>query len=292
MSEEKASMEKYDLKSLKMIAQGGEAEIYDIGEEKILRVMRKQNVKQFEHEKKLFKTLLDNNISVPYVYEYLEIDGRSAEIMQKINGDTMLSLFKKQPLKSPSEIKRMARMHIQILDINHACGLNSIEDIINYFISKPPLIEKKLIDFVLKIFEELPHDKHLCHGDFHPGNIMLQDGKYYIIDWSGAYLSNFVSDIAHTYLLMKHIPEIPGMSKMQHSIISLTGSYGAKVYLKEVSKIKKVDLALFSKWTVVMSFLRVYYGMASEKSGRIDYLQKCYDLDNRNVDAALWYKSI
>lgn len=285
-------MEKYELKNLKMIAQGGEAEIYDIGDEKILRVMRKQNGKKFEYENKLFQTLIDNNISVPYVYEYLVIDGRSAEIMQKITGDTMLSQFKKQPLKITSEIKRMAKMHMQILDINSDCGLNSIEDIIHYFTTVTPLIEKKLIDFTLKIFEELPHDKHLCHGDFHPGNIMLQDEKYYIIDWSGAYLSNFVSDIAHTYLLMKHIPEIPGLSKIQHSIISFTGSFGAKGYLKEVLKVKKIDLALFSKWTVVMAFLRVYYGMASERSGRIDYLQKCYDFDKRNVNAELWYKSI
>lgn len=285
-------MEYYDLKSLKMIAQGGEAEIYDIGENKVLRVLRINNGKTFETEKILFPTLQEHHINIPLTYEYILVDGRPAEVMQKITGETMLEELTHQPFKIVNEIKKLARMQIDISNIEIESTLTSIQDTMNYFIEKPPLMEKKLIDFTLSLFEELPKNSQMCHGDFHPGNILIQDGKYYIIDWSGAYRSDFLSDIAHTYLLLKHVPKIPGQSRMQHTMLGFTGTFIAKVYLNEIYKLKNFDRALFSKWTVIMAFLRVYFGMPSEISERINYIQKCYELNLRNVNAAIWYRNI
>jgi thiamine kinase-like enzyme len=283
-------MEKYNLKNLQLIAQGGEANIYNFENDKILRVLRSPNGKTFETEKRLFPILTEYNINVPTVYDYIEIEGLPAQVMQKVVGNTMLDQMQQHPLKMKQQIKRLAAMHAQLFDIQINCGLHSIENVFNYFISQPPCFDKKLIDFASNIMKELPINNYICHGDFHPGNILIQDDTCYIIDWSGAYRSNFVSDIAHTYLLMTHIPEIPGQSHIQHAIISFIGSYMAKTYLQEILKLKEFSLAEFSKWTVIMSLLRTYYGMPSERSVRINYLNKCFELSEKKVDAATWYK--
>lgn len=283
-------MEKYNLKNLKLIAQGGEANIYNFENDKILRVLRNPNGKTFETEKRLFPILIERNIKVPTVYDYIEIEGLPAQVMQKVVGNTMLEQMQQHPLKMNQQIKRLAAMHARLFDTQINCDLNSIENVYNYFISRPPCFDKKLIDFASNIMKELPINNYICHGDFHPGNILIQDDTYYIIDWSGAYRSNFVSDIAHTYLLMTHIPEIPGQSHIQHAIISLIGSYMAKTYLKEILKLKEFSLAEFSKWTVIMSLLRTYYGMPSERSVRVNYLNKCYELSEKKIDTATWYK--
>jgi tRNA A-37 threonylcarbamoyl transferase component Bud32 len=283
-------MEKYNLQNLQLIAQGGEADIYSIENDKILRVIRNPNGKTFETEKQLFPILAEHKIKVPTIYEYIEIEGRPAQVMQKVVGSTMLEHIQQHPLETVQKIKMLAAMHAQLLDIHSNCELNSIENVFHYFISQPPGCDKELIDFASKTIKELSIDNSICHGDFHPGNILIQDNTCYIIDWSGAYRSNFVSDIAHTYLLMTHVPEIPGKSHMQYAIISFIGSYIAKIYLKEILKLKKFSLAEFSKWTVIMSLLRIYYGMPSEKSVRINYLNKCYELSEKKIDAAMWYK--
>ena len=45
------------------------------------------------------------------------------------------------------------------------------------------------------------HDK-LCHGDFHPSNVIVQDdGAVYVIDWSHVTQGNASADAARTYLL-------------------------------------------------------------------------------------------
>lgn len=283
-------MKEYNLKNLHLITQGGEADIYSIENDKILRVIRNRKGKTFEAEKQLFPILAEHDINVPLVYEYIESEDMLAQVMQKVVGNTMLQQIQRRPLKLVEEIKRFAGMHAQLLEIQTDCGLHSIRTIFNYFISKPSCLDNQLIDFASKMLEELPVNHCICHGDFHPGNILVQDHAYYIIDWSGAYRSDFVSDIAHTYLLMTHVPEVPGQSHMQHAVIRFFGSYMAKIYLKEILKSKKFSLSDFSKWTVVMSLLRVYYGMPSEKPVRTNYIKKCCELNKKKIDASTWYK--
>lgn len=282
----------YDLANLKLLAQGGEADIYDIGENKILRVMRNANGKSLEREKILFPILQNHHVNIPCVYDYVVVDGKPAEVMQKISGATMIDELKKHPLHISSQIKQLAHMQTEVSSIEICDTLNTIQNVMDYFIAKPPLMEKKLIDFTLCIFNELPKDNYLCHADFHPGNILIQDGKYYIIDWSGAYRGNYLSDVAHSYLLLKHVPQIPGQSSVQHTLLKFVGASAAKAYIREVYRLKLFDYELFSKWTVIMAFLRVYYGMPSEREERIKYINKCYDMYSKNVNASKWYIEI
>lgn len=283
-------MEEYNLKNLHLITQGGEADIYSIENDKILRVIRNRKGKTFETEKSLFPILAEHDINVPAVYEYIESEDMLAQVMQKVDGNTMLEQMQRHPLKLVQEIKKLAGMHAQVLEIQTDCGLHSIKTIFNYFISKPPCLDNKLIHFASEIMKELPINNCICHGDFHPGNILVQNDACYIIDWSGAYRGDFISDIAHTYLLMTHVPEVPGQRQLQHAIIRFLGSYMAKIYLEEILKLKKFSLSDFSKWTVVMSLLRIYYGMPSERPVRINYLKKCYELNEKKIDASIWYE--
>lgn len=281
-----------DLNKLKLIAQGGEADIYDAGNDKIIRVLRRQNANKHETPKKLFQLLEKYHINVPHIYEFTEIDGRPAEVMQKINGKSMLDQMQKSPLGIHKIVKKLARMQVEVSEVRLNDEVYSIRGRVDFFASQPPVMDKRLNDFSIKMFEELPCDNQLCHGDFHPGNILVQDSCFYIIDWSGAYRGSYLSDVAHTYLLLKVVPQIPGQSRMQHLILSFSGKLIARSYLKEIYKMKCFDRAAFSKWTVVMSFLRAYYGLPSERDGRINYITNCFKLYEKGVDAALWYKKI
>jgi aminoglycoside phosphotransferase (APT) family kinase protein len=49
---------------------------------------------------------------------------------------------------------------------------------------------------------ELPEDDRLCHGDFHPDNIIMSRRGPVIIDWSDATKGNPAADVARTRLLI------------------------------------------------------------------------------------------
>ena len=50
--------------------------------------------------------------------------------------------------------------------------------------------------------EGMPKHDKVCHGDFNPSNIIVNEkGIPYIIDWSHATQGNASADVARTYLL-------------------------------------------------------------------------------------------
>ncbi len=282
-------MEKYDTNRLPLIAEGGEAKIYDLGDGKILRVLRDPVRRPLRTEKQLFSFLEEHDICIPSVYEYIKNEGMTAVIMQKITGITMLDQLKRHPIQMVNGIKEFTEMHAQLLSLHFKCELSSIHEMVNHFTSQALAVDKKLVDFALSLLKEFPDEDYLCHADFHPGNILVQNNSYYIIDWGAAYHGNYISDIAHTYLLMSNVPMIPGQKPMQHAFINYIGHIMAKTYLKQMLKLKKFTLTDFSKWTVIMALKRAYYGLPSEKPARIKYINQCYESNLKGNDVATWY---
>src|SRR5207253_2945540 len=48
---------------------------------------------------------------------------------------------------------------------------------------------------------ELPDGETICHGDFHPGNILLSRNGPVVIDWTSGTRGHPLGDVAQTSLL-------------------------------------------------------------------------------------------
>lgn len=285
-------MVSYDLEKLTLIAQGGEADLYDIGDGKILRLSRKPTPQTAEMEQQLFQLLEENGINVPHLYETLEVNGMPGKVMQKISGQSLLDHIVRHPLMRGDEMKKFVSLQLRLAKVKCGDCAYSLEDVYHHILSGEPQVSGEVREFVQKIWSELPQGDSICHGDFHPGNILFDGRKYYLIDWSSAYRGRFVADIAHSYLLMKRVPEIPGESRLEYTAVRYWGARFAAAYFREVQNQTKIDLAEFSKWTVIMSFMRTYYGLPSEKTGRIEYLEKCRNLYQKQVGPEKWFEYI
>ena len=56
---------------------------------------------------------------------------------------------------------------------------------------------------------DMPDGDRLCHGDFHPMNILGEASQPVIIDWLDARRGDPAADVCRSYLLMKfHAAEI------------------------------------------------------------------------------------
>jgi aminoglycoside phosphotransferase (APT) family kinase protein len=55
----------------------------------------------------------------------------------------------------------------------------------------------------------LPDGDRLCHGDFHPWNILGWPSRLSVIDWMAASRGNSAADVCRSYVLMRSIaPEM------------------------------------------------------------------------------------
>lgn len=282
-----------NLNNLRLLAQGGQAEIYELDKYKVIRVLRsKEDEENLKAEMAIMKLLKEKGKAVPKVYEYLKIDGRPSIIMERLNGETMLDEMKRKPFELLKQAKKLAKLHIEVTDSAEGLGIISINDRAAYLIPKAEMLDKELKKFVLEILNQLPRGNDICHGDFHPGNIIISNGQYYVIDWSGVTSGEKLSDIAHTYLLLRNTPRTPGVNMFQSLIIGCSGSIISGKYLSSIEKNYPFDWSEFSRWMVVRAAERIYYGMPTEKEALIKFIKKCRNAQIAGVKPSNWWKFI
>jgi aminoglycoside phosphotransferase (APT) family kinase protein len=63
-------------------------------------------------------------------------------------------------------------------------------------------LPENLRDAALKALETMPDGDRLCHGDFHPGNILLGRSGPVIIDWIDSSIGSPLADAARTSIML------------------------------------------------------------------------------------------
>ena len=283
----------YDLSKLKLIASGGQADIYELDNDRILRVLRNPEDKTFAlAEFSVMKTLKKMGKEVPMVYEFINVEDKAAIVMERIYGETMLIHMKKKPHKIFTQVKKLASLQIESAGSAKGLNLTSIKQRARHLISKSEMLDSQMKKFVMDIIDELPEGEDICHGDFHPGNIIISEDKYYVIDWFGVTSGRRLSDIAHTFILLRNTPKIESMSKLEHLITSTVGNLISGRYISNCNKIEHFDWSEFSKWLIVRAAERVYYGMPSEKANLIRFIKKCMEADKAKISSNKWWRML
>jgi len=254
-----------DIGTLPLIARGGQADIYDYGGGKVIRVPRRtQDYDRIRYEYKIYLSLSGSNVAAPKVYDLVEVDGAPSIIMERILGTSMMDQIKKQPHLIRRKAVDLANMHLGLLRVSADVSITNAKDQAKYCIGKSGSLTEHTKQVLMDTMEHLPAGNSLCHGDFHPGNILHRDGTDYIIDWSGATKGDAAYDVAHTYILLRVVPRAPGIGLLMHGIQKLLGRAMASIYLKTIMKSIAIDRSQLSKWVLIKAAERTYYGLPSE----------------------------
>jgi aminoglycoside phosphotransferase (APT) family kinase protein len=273
-------MELDDIGTLPLIARGGQADIYDYGNGKVIRVPRRpQDYDRIRYEYKVYVSLSGSSVAAPRVYELVEVNGAPSIIMERILGTSMMDQIKKQPQLIRQKAIDLANMHLGVLKMKAEVSMTNAKDQAKYCIDKSRSLTEDAKEVLLSLLGHLPGGDFLCHGDFHPGNILHRDGKDYIIDWSGATKGDIVYDIAHTYILLRVVPRAPGVSLLMHGIQKFLGKTMANIYLKTIMKSVSIDPRQLTCWVLIKAAERTFYGLPSE-------MKRLHTFINRYVEAS------
>ena len=98
--------------------------------------------------------------------------------------------------------------------------------------------------------DSLPKQKKLCHGDYNPSNVIINEsGDAYIIDWSHATQGSAGADAARTYLLFWLSGDIKG----------------AELYMKLFCKKTDTARQYVEKWIAIVSASQLGKGRPQER---------------------------
>jgi aminoglycoside phosphotransferase (APT) family kinase protein len=200
----------------------------------------------------------------------LAVERQSAEfglpimLLERVQGVPMLDLVGANPLRVGRLLASMAEGHVALhrLPID-GCPLPNDR----------PHVERKLEDIRPKVAaaedEEFARglrwlDEHkdvvmqeeqsLCHGDFHPLNIMVgSDGALTVLDWPDAAIGDRHCDVART-LVVFHIAWIAAENRLEKLALRYGRGFLTSRYLKPYRRLLPVDAARLRYWQALHAF--------------------------------------
>jgi len=142
----------------------------------------------------------ETELNLPKIIEVKQYDHKWAISLEYIKGKTLAELMILHP-ENYDEYMNLF-VDLQITVHKQKCPLlNKMKDKIYRKILEADIDATTRYDLLTSL-ESKPNHSKLCHGDFNPSNIIIDDnGKAFILDWSHVTQGNASSDAARTYLL-------------------------------------------------------------------------------------------
>ena len=142
------------------------------------------------------------NLNVPKIYEVAKHDGKWVIISEFIEGQTLSHLMQDNPEKFDEYLELFVKLQMQVHN-QRSPMLSRMRDKIRMrLIALEDLDATTRFDLIFRL-EDMPRHNSVCHGDFHPSNIIIKsDGTPYILDWSHAVQGSGAADLAITYLML------------------------------------------------------------------------------------------
>lgn len=259
----------------KLIGQGRTAEIFEYGENKILKLYRSYMPKvAIENEYKVSLEVYKLGIPVPKVYEFIEEDGRYGIVYERVNGSTIMKLMATKPWNVAKEARRLAELHKSIQKPTEA-QIPQYKTRLKSDIGRVKLLSEDEKEKIYKYMDSLPEGNVLCHGDFHPDNVIVAKEKSVVIDWMTGTKGDALADVARTSVIFKFsaIPE--EKSFLEKGIINYIRNKFYEEYMKHYLSITGTNIAEIERWKLPIAAGRINEGGSeNEKRILLEFVQK------------------
>ncbi|WOO34787.1 aminoglycoside phosphotransferase family protein [Anaerocolumna sp. AGMB13020] len=188
-----------------LIGSGNTAEVFEWGKDKVLKLFYEgypEPAVENEYTKALSVKELDFPKPIPY--ERLRYKGRSGIVYEKVLGVSLENWFFKTGDLDKCAFM-MAALHKRMLEFDLK-DLPDYKEFLAYHIHNAERCKIDEKEEALRILQRLPEGNTLCHGDYHPGNILISGTQTYAIDFMNLCRGNYLYDIARTVYLVEYTP--------------------------------------------------------------------------------------
>lgn len=190
------------------IANGRTAEIYAWEAGTVLKLYRSGFPPgDADREAAIGRIVHAAGIPTPAVFDVIDVNQRRGIIFERVEGSSMLDSIAKRPWSYIQAARQMADLQLG-MHAQQAPQLPRFCADIEYAIQHAPPLPPDLRDLALQALARLPDAVNLCHGDFHPGNVIVTARGPLLIDWMNARAGNPWADVARTKLLLT-VGEVP-----------------------------------------------------------------------------------
>ena len=186
----------------RLIGSGKEAEVFEHGQA-VLKLYRSNIPKRSAFREAATLAIVEAfEVPAPRAIGVRQVGERWGVLMTRAEGQRFADALNLRPTMMPDYMREMARL--QLACHRHmAVLLPSLKLRLRENIRKATVLGTARQSALLKRLVEMPDGDRLCHGDFHPFNILETSGKVSIVDWLDAARGEPAADVCRSYVLMR-----------------------------------------------------------------------------------------
>lgn len=147
------------------------------------------------------------SLPVPAIYEAGQYAGRWGLVMGRAEGQSLGAMAEADPDRIPVLLEAMVQLQLAVHAVAES-RLVPLKRRLAERIARASGLDGER-EALLRTLAGLPDGDRLCHGDFHPYNLIGAPGATTIVDWPDATSGPPVADACRSYLLLlPHIPDL------------------------------------------------------------------------------------
>ena len=186
--------------------------------------------------------------------------GLPTQVMERASGTTMLDAVGARPWRARRFVDQLAglalRLHaLPITDFPADAGGTLVDHRLGLPRRVTAALDRPQLAAALERAEALADAAMsgpavVCHGDFHPLNVMVHGDRASVIDWTDAGLGPREADVARTLVLF-HIASIAAGSAFERGVLKLAGPPMARRYRRTYAIGAALDPRRLEVWDVL-----------------------------------------
>jgi len=236
----------------KLVGRGRTADIYAWDGDRVVKLFHDWvSASGVEREALAGRLVHAAGLPAPRLDEVVSIEGRRGIVYERLQGPSMLALIKRRWWSVRRFARQMARLHAALHAV-HLSDLPSQREYLRWKIEHADLLPDRSRAAALAALERLPDDDAVCHGDFHPDNILITARGPVIIDWHDTVRGHPLGDVARTLLLMS-MGDPPGTSAPLRWIFGRFRSALCNAYLRQYGALTGATYAEIDAWMLPLA---------------------------------------
>lgn len=246
-----------------LLARGRTAEIYAWGNGRVLKLFFDWCPESWaRQEARVTRAVHAAGLPVPAVEDMIEVDGRTGIVFERVAGRSMVQ----ELLARPWQLYRIASTLAELHAAMHKCevpGLPSFSAALERRVRGLDGLPDATKETVLRLLDRLPEGNAVCHGDFHPDNVLLTERGPVILDWMTATEGNPLGDVARTSLILQMGGPPPG--QRGGWLLRQASLLADRIYLRRYFALRPGSREQLARWLIPVAAGRLVEKIPGER---------------------------
>jgi uncharacterized protein (TIGR02172 family) len=254
----------------KLIARGRTADVYEWDAGHVLKIFHDWFERgNIEYEQRIALAVHASGVKSPVAGEIIQVDGHTGLIYERVAGESMGAMCLRKPWKAFTYAKVLAQLHAQMHNCHFQADVpaqrSRIQSKINDAQALPAVLKTRL----LSAADELPEGDRVCHGDFHPENVLVSDKESTVIDWIDSSRGNPLADVARTTVIL-----IGSAESGRNPFLRLFIKAFHAAYLKEYFRLRPGGEDEYHRWMPIVAAARLSENIVELENWLVRQAQK------------------